>query len=249
MSNRPASGRGSQASAADIQVVIGGPEVSYELEDQRIVELADFVITGEGDLAFAKLCQNLLAGTPPLQKVIAAPLPQFDQLRLPYDLYTDEDLAHRVLYVEASRGCPFTCEFCLSALDIPVRQADLNEFLAAMQTLLSPWRPSRFPKFRRAGRSPESQSQPRDPAVLSRPAEPGLFTIRDDPRPAAQSTLRVDRPSRRRAYPVPRLRTDPTQPQGRSARSILTDGLRTTNSSLTISIPPRSRPASTFTQT
>lgn len=120
----------------DIQVVIGGPEVSYELDDQRIVELADFVITGEGDLAFADLCRKLLDGTPPLQKVIPAPLPQFDQLRLPYDLYTDEDIAHRVLYVEASRGCPFTCEFCLSALDIPVRQADLDEFLAAMQMLL-----------------------------------------------------------------------------------------------------------------
>ncbi|MBI1311779.1 DUF4080 domain-containing protein [bacterium] len=120
----------------DIQIVLGGPEVSYELEGQRIVELADYVITGEGDLAFAELCRQLLAGTPPLHKVISAPLPQFDQLRLPYELYTDDDIAHRVLYVEASRGCPFTCEFCLSALDIPVRQVDLDQFLAAMQTLL-----------------------------------------------------------------------------------------------------------------
>ncbi|MHC4880135.1 MAG: B12-binding domain-containing radical SAM protein [Planctomycetota bacterium] len=120
----------------DIQVVLGGPEVSYELEGQHIVELADYVITGEGDLAFAELCRNLLDGTPPLQKVIAAPLPQFDQLQLPYDLYTDEDIANRVLYVEASRGCPFTCEFCLSALDIPVRQADIDQFLSAMQLLL-----------------------------------------------------------------------------------------------------------------
>ena len=71
-----------------------------------------------------------------VSKIIAAPLPQFDQLALPYDLYTDEDIAHRVIYVEASRGCPFSCEFCLSALDIPVRQADLDEFLSAMQKLL-----------------------------------------------------------------------------------------------------------------
>ena len=119
----------------EVIVVLGGPEVSYELDDQPITELADYIICGEGDLAFRALCEQLLNHTPPLQKVIHAPIPQFGDLQLPYDLYTDEDIAHRVIYVEASRGCPFTCEFCLSALEIPVRQADLDEFLQAMQRL------------------------------------------------------------------------------------------------------------------
>lgn len=119
----------------DITVVLGGPEVSYETDGQPIVELADHVITGEGDLAFAELCGRVLNGSPVPDRIIPAPLPQFEQLTLPYDLYTDEDIAHRVIYVEASRGCPFTCEFCLSALDIPVRQADIESFLAAMQRL------------------------------------------------------------------------------------------------------------------
>src|SRR5262249_8439338 len=90
----------------DILVILGGPEVSYETDRQPIVAEADYVITGEGDLAFAELCEKLLRGDRPLMKVIPAELPEFDRIALPYDFYTDHDLAHRVVYVEASRGCP-----------------------------------------------------------------------------------------------------------------------------------------------
>ncbi len=123
----------------DLTVIIGGPEVSYEYDQQEIVRLADHVITGEADLAFAELCREILMATrstPVQPKVIVAPLPDFDRLALPYDLYTDADIAHRVIYVEASRGCPYECEFCLSSLDVPVRNAPLEAFLAAMQRLL-----------------------------------------------------------------------------------------------------------------
>lgn len=120
----------------DIVVILGGPEVSYEIEDQDIVRHADHVITGEADLKFAEVCGQLLRGQRPENKIIPAALPEFSQLVLPYDLYTDEDVAHRIIYVEASRGCPFTCEFCLSSLDIPVRQVPLAQFFEAMQRLL-----------------------------------------------------------------------------------------------------------------
>ncbi len=72
----------------------------------------------------------------PLPKIIPAEVLDFSKIILPYDLYTDDDLAHRIIYVEASRGCPFTCEFCLSSLDIPVRQVPLPAFLDQMQRLL-----------------------------------------------------------------------------------------------------------------
>jgi radical SAM superfamily enzyme YgiQ (UPF0313 family) len=120
----------------DITVILGGPEVSYETDQQAITRYADYVITGEADTAFADLCHKLLSGRRPLTRVIPADLPSFDRLALPYDLYTDQDIAHRVLYVEASRGCPFKCEFCLSSLDVPVRNAPLDAFLASMQRLL-----------------------------------------------------------------------------------------------------------------
>lgn len=121
----------------DVRIILGGPEVSYETESQPVVQLADHVITGEADLEFARVCQALLENPgAPLPKIIPAPLPDLARLRLPYEFYTDADLAHRVTYVEASRGCPFSCEFCLSSLDIPVRAAPLPELLAALDRLL-----------------------------------------------------------------------------------------------------------------
>lgn len=120
----------------DITVVLGGPEVSYETDNLEIVRLADFTVTGEADLTFRSLCEQILAGKPPESRLIPAELPRFDQLRLPYGLYDNRDIAERVIYVEASRGCPYECEFCLSSLDIPVRQAPLDAFLESMQSLL-----------------------------------------------------------------------------------------------------------------
>lgn len=121
----------------DIIIILGGPEVSYEVETQPIVQFADYVISGEADLKFATLCGQLLSGHKPTSKIIAAELPDFSQLELPYHLYTEQDLANRIIYVEASRGCPFSCEFCLSSLDIPVRQVPLPRLLDALQSLLA----------------------------------------------------------------------------------------------------------------
>ena len=116
----------------ELVVIVGGPEVSYEIDQQPICRDADHVITGEADLAFADVCRRHLD----VPHVVPASLPEFNQLALPYSLYTDTDIAHRVIYVEASRGCPFECEFCLSSLDVPVRNAPLDVFLGEMQMLL-----------------------------------------------------------------------------------------------------------------
>ncbi|MGH7178804.1 MAG: DUF4080 domain-containing protein, partial [Tepidisphaeraceae bacterium] len=117
-------------------LILGGPEVSYESDQQEICSVADYTVTGEADVVFAEVCREVLSGRRPLMKLIASPPPEFAQITLPYDLYDDTDIAHRVVYVEASRGCPFKCEFCLSSLDVPVRNVPLERFLGAMQSLL-----------------------------------------------------------------------------------------------------------------
>ncbi len=119
----------------ELIIVIGGPEVSYEYENQSIVSLADYLITGSADIAFSILCRQLLDGQRPQRKIIHAKLESLQTLALPYDLYSDEDINYRVLYVEASRGCPFKCEFCLSALDKTMWPFDLDLFLNEIQKL------------------------------------------------------------------------------------------------------------------
>jgi radical SAM superfamily enzyme YgiQ (UPF0313 family) len=121
--------------APQVRIILGGPEVSYESAEQPIVQLADYLITGWGDVTFPLLCAQILNGPQPLMKVhvgVQAPLPQ---LTLPYDLYTAEDIAHRTLYVEASRGCPFKCEFCLSALDKTAWPFALDGFMQELEKL------------------------------------------------------------------------------------------------------------------
>jgi len=121
----------------ELIVIIGGPEVSYEIEQQAICREADYVITGEADLMFAEVCRGIIVGQPlRLPSIVPGGAPALQDIALPYSLYSDEDIAHRVTYVEASRGCPFECEFCLSSLDVPVRNARLEPFLAEMEKLL-----------------------------------------------------------------------------------------------------------------
>jgi hypothetical protein len=119
----------------EVRVVLGGPEVSHEVDQQPITALADYVITGWGDVSFAKLCRSLMDGPRPLMKVIPGDQPDLDDIALPYAEYSDADLAHRLLYVEASRGCPFKCEFCLSSLDKTAWAFELDRVLGALEGL------------------------------------------------------------------------------------------------------------------
>ncbi len=116
------------------KIVLGGPEVSYEPFRVNFSK-ADYIIQGEGDIAFYKLCKEIQTDTAPNEQVIKPILADLSKVKLPYRYYSQNDIDNRYIYVEASRGCPFMCEFCLSSIDEKVRNFDLNQLLEEFELL------------------------------------------------------------------------------------------------------------------
>ena len=115
-------------------VVLGGPEVSYtpfRVDFSR----ADFIVQGEGDTAFYKLCSSIRSEQPSIEQIIKPVMEDLQAIALPYGQYSDTDIANRYIYVEASRGCPFMCEFCLSSIDEKVRNFDIDKLLLSFESL------------------------------------------------------------------------------------------------------------------
>jgi hypothetical protein len=119
----------------EVTVVVGGPEVSFEVDEQRITQLSDHVVTGEGEGPFEQLCTDLLLRNKARDKVVVGEPQDLRALALPYDYYDAQDIATRVIYLEASRGCPYGCEFCLSCLDTKVRKFPAAGIMAAISKL------------------------------------------------------------------------------------------------------------------
>ena len=114
-------------------IVLGGPEVTYE--PFRVnYDLADYIIQGEGDLAFYELCRKISLNESS-ERIIRMSIPNLKNIALPYEYYSDHDIANRYIYVEISRGCPFACEFCLSSMDERVRAFDLHTMLCEFEKL------------------------------------------------------------------------------------------------------------------
>ena len=116
-------------------IVLGGPEVSHLPDKPGVVDVADYVVMGAAEKSFPELCRLILSGHKPLVKEIQSDELPLDQLQLPYEYYSDADIKNRLIYVEASRGCPFKCEFCLSSLDKTSKPFELGRFLEEMDTL------------------------------------------------------------------------------------------------------------------
>lgn len=120
-----------------VMIVLGGPEVSYCAEKVLQNSLVDYVISGEGETPFAKLLEAI-AEDLPIEKIEGLCYRKNHQLmisepytpcEIPPSPYTKEyfdALNGRIAYLETSRGCPYSCAFCLSGRCGGVRFYDLD---------------------------------------------------------------------------------------------------------------------------
>jgi radical SAM superfamily enzyme YgiQ (UPF0313 family) len=131
------------------KILLGGPEVSYEYEGIIALNHVDYIIVGEGEIAFQEFLDfypnpelvSSLVWKNGLEVKTNKMAPMFDLKKfensMPYRFDKPEDLINKVLYIETSRGCPYKCEFCLASLDNKVRylpnQTIKNTLLYMMQ--------------------------------------------------------------------------------------------------------------------
>ena len=133
----------------DTAIWLGGPEVSYDarkvLEEHPEVT---GVMKGEGEVTFLELAGFYLEGISELAKIEGITYRDGDQIQenpwrgitdlstIPF-VYKDlEKFENRIIYYESSRGCPFSCSYCLSSIDKKLRFRDLELVKEELQFFL-----------------------------------------------------------------------------------------------------------------
>lgn len=118
----------------EAKIVLGGPEISHHA-DSELGRGADCVIRGEGEVLWPAVCSDFLEGRPVSLRPAPRP-PDLSALVMPDVEYVDADLRHKNIYMEASRGCPLACDFCLSSVEDGVRHFPETAVQDALQRLL-----------------------------------------------------------------------------------------------------------------
>ncbi|MGF6951357.1 anaerobic magnesium-protoporphyrin IX monomethyl ester cyclase [Neobacillus sp. B4I6] len=135
-----------------IIIVLGGPEVTYDTREwmEKIPEV-DYIVMGEGEQTFKQLLAEIqknrnykkvpgVAFRDNQQVVITPQMNKLDLKELPSPYRFPEDIAHlgkRVTYIETSRGCPFSCQFCLSSIEVGVRYFDREKIKDDIRYLMT----------------------------------------------------------------------------------------------------------------
>ncbi len=133
------------------RIVLGGPEVSYTARDILAANpFVDAIVQGEGEEAFAAYTVRLAAGGNALEPVIpgivgrdpdgriggsdeVVEVKDLNTIPFPYDETDMADLEHKIIYYESSRGCPFSCSYCLSGNRNTVRFFKTERTLKELQ--------------------------------------------------------------------------------------------------------------------
>ncbi|BBH24806.1 B12-binding domain-containing radical SAM protein [Paenibacillus baekrokdamisoli] len=139
-----------------IRIVLGGPEVSYDTAFwlERLTQV-DFIVVGEGEETFHHLLTELRDSCKlhmvfgvayrkehangEIEIIVNPPRPKPSLASLPSPHRFPEDVANlgsRVTYFETSRGCPFSCQFCLSSIEVGVRYFDIERTKADLLYLI-----------------------------------------------------------------------------------------------------------------
>jgi len=135
----------------ETKIILGGPEVSYDTDYwMNRLSSVDFIVMGEGEETFRDLLRQIagerkyhfvfgLAYRKDDQVVITPGRPKLDLNAIPSPHRFQEDipsLRNRVVYFETSRGCPFSCQFCLSSIEVGVRYFDMERVKAELTYLI-----------------------------------------------------------------------------------------------------------------
>lgn len=136
----------------ELVIILGGPEVTYDVgEWLDKIPGADFIVIGEGEVTFKALLSEIegandykkvggIAYRQNGKKIIQPQNGKVDlkSLPTPYRLEEDRsDLSKRVTYIETSRGCPFSCQFCLSSIEVGVRYFDREKIKEDIRYLMA----------------------------------------------------------------------------------------------------------------
>src|SRR5579875_2183121 len=136
----------------ELFIILGGPEVSYDtLEWMENYPGIDVIVMGEGELTFKQLLTEIhteknFANVPGIayrsggQPVITPQRNKLDLRELPSPYRFPEDipqLSKRITYIETSRGCPFSCQFCLSSIEVGVRYFDREKIKEDIRWLMA----------------------------------------------------------------------------------------------------------------
>ena len=135
----------------NLDIVLGGPEISFEgPEIFRFHPGIGAIVRGEGEATFRDILQRLMAGQDPagtpgtlwnrcpeaIEGSERPVLEVLDTIPSPFELGL-VDLARGLVYLETSRGCPFHCLFCMSALEDKVRSFSMGRIRRDLDFLMS----------------------------------------------------------------------------------------------------------------